>query len=245
MWQFARSIDGMAAACAVFATPVISGNVSFYNDTLGESIPPTPVVAMVGLITDATRVATSGFKRAGDVVYLLGGGKPELEGSEYLDLRHGQTGDRPPRIDLEAEKRLADLCVSLVEERLVDTAHDVSDGGLAVALAEMCMAGPKKLGGRLSASDVERVDVALFGESGCRMIVAVDQERAVRVEQLAAGAGVPVERIGVTGGNRLVIERAGAAGPSLLVDVEVTALLAASERTLPRIAEGVLAGRTC
>jgi phosphoribosylformylglycinamidine synthase len=245
MWQFARSIDGMAAACAVFGTPVISGNVSFYNDTLGESIPPTPVVAMVGLITDATRVATSGFKRAGDIVYLLGGGKPELDASEYLDLRHGQTGDRPPHIDLDAEKRLADLCVALIEARLVDTAHDVSDGGLAVALAEMCLAGSEKLGARLSAGVVERVDVALFGESGCRMIVAVDQKRAERLEHLAAQAGVPAEQIGVTGGDRLLIERAGGGGRAPLVDVEVAALFAAYERTLPRVAEGVFAGRTC
>jgi phosphoribosylformylglycinamidine synthase len=245
MWQFARSIDGMAAACAVFGTPVISGNVSFYNDTLGESIPPTPVVAMVGLIADASRVASSGFKRAGDVVYLLGEGEPELEGSEYLDLRHGQTGDRPPRIDLDAEKRLADLTVDLVGTGLVDTAHDVSDGGLAVALAEMCMASPRGLGGRVSAGAVERVDVALFGESGCRMLVAVDQKRADRLEQLAARARIPAARIGTTGGNRLVVERAGDAGRPALIDVEVAALLAASERTLPRIAEGVLTGRTC
>jgi phosphoribosylformylglycinamidine synthase len=109
----------------------------------------------------------------------------------------------------------------------------------------MCLAGSEKLGARLSAGVVERVDVALFGESGCRMIVAVDQKRAERLEHLAAQAGVPAEQIGVTGGDRLLIERAGGGGRAPLVDVEVAALFAAYERTLPRVAEGVFAGRTC
>ncbi len=244
MWQFARAIDGMAAACAVFGTPVVSGNVSFYNDTLGESIPPTPVVAMVGLIADASRIATAGFKRTGDVVYLLGGGEPELVGSEYLYLRHGLTGERPPRLDLEAEKRLADLCVRLIEQGVADTAHDVSEGGLAVALAEMCMAGIS-IGCRVDLEVGGRTDQALFGESGARIVVAVTERQAEPLERLATEAGVSAERLGTTGGNRLVLGRPGGAAGAVPIDVEIAELVQCSERTLPLIAEGASAARTC
>jgi len=238
MWQFSRAVEGMSEACRVFETPVISGNVSFYNDNQGDSIPPTPVVTMVGIVASAAHTATSAIVRENEVLFLLGGGQPQLEGSEYLMLRHCLTGDAPPPVDLGAEIRTSDLCVGFIEEGWVQTAHDVSDGGLATALAEMCLAGPG-IGCRVHVAIDGRTDQALFGESGCRILLAVQEELALKVEDAAAAAGVPLQRIGATGGNRLVIERRSeeASGP-LVVDVAVADLRRAWEKTLPEIAAG-------
>jgi phosphoribosylformylglycinamidine synthase len=235
MWELVRSIEGMAAACEVFETPVISGNVSLYNDTLGASIPPTPVVAMVGIVADAARTARSGFVAEGSIVALLGGGRPELVGSEYLSYRHGLRGDRPPAIDLDAEKKLASLCVTLIENGLCKVAHDVSDGGVAVALAEMCLVGAG-IGCSVELGAEARADLALFGESGCRILVALDASAVTRAENAAKTAGVPFRVIGETGGARLLI-RTGDAGQAR-VDVALDDLRRRREATLPAIAAG-------
>jgi phosphoribosylformylglycinamidine synthase len=241
MWQFSRAVDGMSAACRAFETPVISGNVSFYNDNQGESIPPTPVVAMVGLVADDAHFATAGFKVAGEAVYLLGAGVPTLEGSEYLYQRHGLCGDRPPPIDLDGEIRTSRLCATAIEHGWVRTAHDVSDGGLAVALAEMCLAG-SGIGCAAEITFSGRVDRALFGESGCRILVTLPEELAFDFEETAREAGVPAVRIGTTGGVRMVVDRVAKAGteaPLLrLIDVSLERLREGWEATLPAIARG-------
>jgi phosphoribosylformylglycinamidine synthase II len=241
MWQFARAVEGISEACRAFDAPVISGNVSFYNDNQGDSIPPTPVVAMVGLVTDAER--TAGIALAGRAgangsldIWLLGAGEPVLDGSEYLFVRHALTGDRPPPIDLAAEAALVSLVVGLVEEGLAAAAHDVSDGGVAVALAEMCMAGAG-VGCAVELGDAGRIDATLFGESGARILVATRPSAAERIRTAARAAGVPARRLGSSGGDRLVIRRAGEESP--LVNTRVEDLRASWEARLPAIAAGV------
>ncbi len=232
MWQFSRAVEGMSEACRVFDTPVISGNVSFYNDNQGDSIPPTPVVAMVGLVQSAERTAAVALNGADAELWLLGGGEPILEGSEYLMLEHGRTGDRPPPIDLDAESRLIDLVPGLIEEDLILAAHDVSDGGIAVALTEMAITGA------LTGVDAEapctgRVDAALFGECGERILIAIAPGDTERVKTAAKAAGVRAVRVGSSGGDRVVI-RAGAAR----LDLAATDLRERWEASLPAIAEG-------
>jgi phosphoribosylformylglycinamidine synthase len=237
MWEFVRSIEGMAAACEVFETPVISGNVSFYNDTLGSSVPPTPTVAMVGIVKNASRIARAGFERSGDLVVLLGGGRPELEGSEYLAYRHGQRGDRPPKLDLAAERATSLACVKIIEEGLARVAHDVSDGGIAVALAEMGLEGAG-IGCRVDLRARGRVDTALFGESGCQILLALDAKALPAAELIATAEDVPLVVLGETGGDRLIIRLAGDAGVVGGIDLGLTALRERREATLPLIAAG-------
>jgi len=234
MWQFSRAIDGMRDACLALDIAVISGNVSFYNDTQGVSIPPTPAVALVGLVEDATRTAKVALPGAGAVIYLLGEGQPQLKGSEYLSQRFGVTGDQPPKVDMPAERRAGELCRALIADGIVSCAHDVADGGLAVALAEMCFAGA--VGMRAAVAVGARADTALFGESGARILVAVARERAFEVEQRAALAQVPCTRLGESGGTRLVI--AAAASHDVLIDAAIEELQAGWRSTLPAIAEG-------
>ncbi|MEE8311822.1 MAG: phosphoribosylformylglycinamidine synthase subunit PurL [Candidatus Binatia bacterium] len=244
MWQFARAVEGMSEACRAFDAPVISGNVSFYNDNQGDSIPPTPVVAMVGLVADAERTAgialadreAPASADASLDVWLLGAGEPVLDGSEYLFVRHALTGDRPPPIDLAAETALVSLVVGLIEEGLAAAAHDVSDGGVAVALAEMCMAGAG-MGCDVELDDAGRIDTTLFGESGARILLATRRPDADRVRTAARAAGVPARRLGSSGGERLVIRRTGEDSP--LVNTAVQDLRASSEESLPAIAAGV------
>ncbi len=210
MWQFARAVDGMIEGCLAFDTPVISGNVSFYNDTRGESIPPTPTVAMVGLIKDSARVATAGFKVEGETVCLIGNGVPELNGSEYLFTKHGATGERPPALDLAAEVITSRVCAGLIAEGIVVTAHDVADGGIAVALAEMCLTGtgigcdvvvPAP---SVAATDsASRSDVAAFGESGCRILLSVAPANRSSVRKACEKAGIGFAQLGSTGGQSL------------------------------------------
>jgi phosphoribosylformylglycinamidine synthase len=237
MWEFVRSIEGMAAACEVFETPVISGNVSFYNDTLGSSVPPTPTVAMVGLAKDAGRIARTGFERADQLIVLLGGGRPELEGSEYLSYRHGLRGDRPPTLDLAAERATSLACVRIIEEGLARSAHDVSDGGMAVTLAEMALEG-EGIGCRVDLRVPGRVDTALFGESGCRILLAIDAKALPAAELIATAADVPLVVLGETGGDRLAIRLAGDSSVVGGIDLRLDALRKRREATLPLIAAG-------
>ena len=232
MWQFSRAIDGMAEACRAFDIAVISGNVSFYNDTQGASIPPTPTVSLVGLVADARRTARIALPGEGCEILLLGDGEPVLEGSEYLAFRHGRTGDRPPVIDLAGERRTGELCADLIAEGIVGCAHDVADGGLAVAVTEMCFAAD--IGADLAIDAGARADVALFGESGCRILVAVAPAQAATVRERAAAAGVACRLLGSSGGSTLRIRdhKDGA----VFVDVALGRLRSGWEATLPAIA---------
>ncbi len=227
MWQFILSIEGLKDACEAFGIPVVSGNVSFYNETNGLSIYPTPIVGMVGLIEPADRATTQWFKQAGDDIVLLGATKDELGGSEYLRVIHSREQGSPPLLSLETEHALHACVLRLIREGLVRSAHDCSDGGLAVALAECTMSShTRRLGAmvRLSARRL-RLDSLLFGESQSRVVLSVSPEHREMVLRVASESNVPAEVIGTVGGDRLVIEVAGDRGmPGCKIDVPVEAL---------------------
>jgi phosphoribosylformylglycinamidine synthase len=204
-YQLQECIKGMTYACQKLRVPVISGNVSLYNETRGVAIFPTPVVGMVGLIKDVSHHCSSGFKQAGDIVFLLGdpGGDAGIGSSEYLELVHGQVCGSQ-RIDMEQEKRLHTGLIKAVERGILNSAHDCSDGGLAVALAESCILG--NIGFKGAFSIKGRLDAALFGEAQSRAIVSVSPGAARRLESLAFRLKLPVARIGTAGGERLSLK---------------------------------------
>ncbi len=206
MWQFAQIIQGMRDACLALNVPVVSGNVSFYNETDGTPIYPTPTIGMVGILEKVERVVTPWFKAAGDSVVLLGRTREELGGSEYLKCVHGMTRGTPPWIDLKLERAVQQCCIEAVDQRLLCSAHDVSDGGLAVALAECCVGGPDKaLGVRIEAHEMIRSDALLFSESQSRIVVSLKDENLDRLKELAARHNVPLQVIGTVGGTRFMI----------------------------------------
>jgi phosphoribosylformylglycinamidine synthase len=215
MWQFAQAVQGIGEACRALDVPITGGNVSLYNETDGRAIYPTPVIGVVGLLEHADRVLSRQFKRAGDTIILLGESRGELGGSEYLKVVHGLVQGLPPALDLSAARALHDLLVNLAEQRLIQSAHDCSDGGLAVALAESCF-GTGGVGAEAAIHGAGEVGVpalaemaALFGESASRVIVSATPDDATEVLERAAAAGVPARMIGQTGGNLLRISVAG------------------------------------
>ncbi|OMD75271.1 MULTISPECIES: phosphoribosylformylglycinamidine synthase subunit PurL [Paenibacillus] len=207
-WQMERAVDGMAEACRVLDTPVIGGNVSLYNENTTGSIYPTPVVGMVGLVADTDHITTQGFKQEGDSILLLGVTKAELGGSEFQYAVHGVTEGRPPALDLATEKKLLNAVLTSIRGGLVRSAHDLSEGGLAVALAESCISGGIGANVELSANGL-RSDVALFSESQSRIVLTAAPERAEELKAAIAASGVPVEIIGTVGGDRLRVNLDG------------------------------------
>ncbi len=206
MWQFREAVRGLRDACNALGVPVVSGNVSFYNETDGRSIPPTPTVAMVGLLADLNQHITQWFKGEGDVVMLLGRTREELGGCEYLTLEHGLVRGTPPWIDLSVEIQVQQVCLQAIREGLIRSAHDVSEGGLAVALAEKCISGPgEPLGAEIEMEAAMRPDAWLFGESQSRIVVSVRRKHAGRVRELARAADVPCTVLGEVRGRRLRI----------------------------------------
>jgi phosphoribosylformylglycinamidine synthase len=219
MWSFSEVIDGMAEACRELETPVVSGNVSFYNETEGRGIHPTPVIGMVGLVEDVRRVVTHGFKREGHLVALVGTSGDDLSATEYEATVLGRTveemiasGAGVPRLDLGRERAVERAVLLAAEEGLLQSAHDCSDGGLAVALAECCFSslGRGAVGASIelsgSSSSVELSTAAhLFGETPSRVVVSFEESQRTRLERIAAQAGAPLHVIGRTGGSSLRI----------------------------------------
>ncbi len=204
-YRMQEVIHGMAVACQVLGTPVISGNVSLYNETGGQAVYPTPVVGMLGLLDDVSRDCRPGLTNEGDELFLLGAPLEQpaatLAASEYLKLEHGLIGGRL-EIDLDLEARVQRAALAAVRQGLATACHDCSDGGLAVALAEMCLAG----GQGLDASDapaVSRLDAALFGEAQSRILVAVPPTRREELLAIAGGLNMPAAFVGRAGGERL------------------------------------------
>jgi phosphoribosylformylglycinamidine synthase len=204
-WQFREAVRGMSDACRTLGVPVISGNVSFYNETEGTSIYPTPAVAMVGVIPSLSGLPEATFQREGDRVVLLGEDRSEFGGAAYLRLLHGIEQGRPPEVDLDAELRLAKLLRSLVARGLIKTAHDLSEGGFLISLAEACF-GRRPLGVRV---EVPLAGADLFSESQGRAILACPPAHLDRVLQAAETAGVPAREIGETGGDALEVRSGG------------------------------------
>ena len=207
MWQFAQVIQGMRAACLALNVPVVSGNVSFYNETDGVPIHPTPTIGMVGILDKVERLVTPWFKSSGDVVVMLGRTREELGGSEYLQWLHGLTRGTPPWIDLKMEQAVQRCCLEAIDHGILRSAHDISDGGLAVALAECCIGGPEKpLGVRVQTHEMIRADALLFSESQSRIIVSLKEEDMGRLQEIGTRHNVPVQQIGVVGGTRFSIQ---------------------------------------
>ncbi len=207
MWQFAEAIEGMVEACRELETPVVSGNVSFYNETRGTAIHPTPTIVMVGLLDDCAASAGPAWAEAGDLIALLGEVGGELGGSEYLARVHGLERGLPPRLDWGLEKAVQAACRAGIAAGLFRSAHDCADGGLAVALTECSLEGPGRDGGPIGANvrltAEGRPDAVLFGESASRILVSFRPEHQARAEALAREAGAPFAVIGEVGGNRI------------------------------------------
>ena len=201
MWQFSQAVEGLSDACLELGIPVTGGNVSFYNQTGSTPIHPTPVVGVLGIIDDVDRRVPSGWQDDGHNVYLLGTTRLELDGSAWAGVVHGHLGGRPPAVDLAGERALAGLLHAAAFEGLIDSAHDLSEGGLAAALAEGVLRFG--IGARVWLDDIlarDGVDAAtaLFSESTGRAIVTVPRDEDVKFRGLCEGRGYPVLRIGVT-----------------------------------------------
>jgi phosphoribosylformylglycinamidine synthase len=201
MWQFSQAVDGLSDGCLELGVPVTGGNVSFYNQTGDQPIFPTPVVGVLGIIDDVARRIPSGWQDAGDNIYLLGVTSTELSGSQWAGTIHDHLGGRPPAVDLAQEKKLAELIHAGSQQSLIGSAHDLSSGGLAQALAEATMRFG--VGARVWLNEIQERDgvdaaTALFSESTGRVIVSVPREDDVKFRGLCEGRGYPVLRIGVT-----------------------------------------------
>jgi phosphoribosylformylglycinamidine synthase II len=241
MWQFVLAVEGLKDACEALNVPIVSGNVSLYNETNGLSIYPTPMIGMVGLIDHVDHAMTQWFKEPGDTIILLGTTREDLGGTEYLKILHHREQGSPPLLNLETEKAVQACTVHLIRSGLVQSAHDCSDGGLAVALAECCVSGPEhKLGAVVQLQlDRLRCDALLFGESQSRVVLSVKPEQAQQVLETARGMGVQAARLGEVGGDRLIINVAGGrSSPHTRIDVDLEVLFHhwahSLERTLTR-----------
>jgi len=206
MWQFSESVDGIAEACQVLEIPVVSGNVSFYNETEGKGIFPTPTIGMVGIVEDVRLATPSYFQREGDLILLLGENGEELGGSEYLALLHRLEAGAPPRLDLAREEAVHLACIEAISEGLVSSAHDCSEGGLAVALAEACFHPAVLLGAEVRVTAGNRLDALLFGETQSRIVLSLPKSSLPRAEKIFASREVPHSVLGIVGKERLKIQ---------------------------------------
>lgn len=244
-YQLEQAIRGIAAACETFGAPVISGNVSLYNETLGTPVYPTPVIGMLGLIDDVEQRCDAGFRRAGDLVVLLSPATAAdeaagLAGCEYLKVVHGIVAGRP-RIELEAERAVQQCTLAAIRAGLLASAHDCSTGGLAVTLAECAAWGGLGLaadahdatGGEAQDATAPRRDAALFGEQQSRIVVSLDPARLAELERLAQEHGVRLTRLGVAGGDRLQVMG--------LIDLSLASVSDALEHGIPDALQAAMA----
>jgi len=227
MWQFVESIRGLADACRAFETPVTGGNVSFYNEAGESAIWPTTMVGVVGLLEDY-RLAVGHEFGTGSWVYALGETFPELGGSAFAEVVLGVVAGRPPALDMDRERRLHRLLVELAGADLIQSAHDCAEGGLAVALTECAIAGGT--GFAVGLVGDQPPHIGLFSESASRVVVSVAPERAVALEDTAAAFGVPIARLGETGGPRIVLDG--------LLEITVDEIAAVYEGAIPALLGG-------
>jgi phosphoribosylformylglycinamidine synthase II len=216
MWAFSETIDGITEACQAFETPVISGNVSFYNETDGRGILPTPTIGMVGLIEDTRKIITCGFKDEGDLIAILGETKDDLAASEFAQTVLGLTTDEliengiVPNLDLDLEKRVQATCLKLADEYALKSAHDCSDGGLAVCIAESCFSSlnRKAVGAEIELNDDENLSVesVLFGETPSRIVISFAVDKLEIIEKTAKEHDCPFQIIGKISGANLNIK---------------------------------------
>jgi phosphoribosylformylglycinamidine synthase len=224
MWQFSQVIDGMSDACLALKTPVVGGNVSFYNESRGSNIDPTPVIGTIGLIDELKRPPGAGLASGARLV-LVGPRSDVLTASRWARDKHGHVGGELPPLDLELHKTLVDFVTGVVNDELVAGAHDVADGGLAVALAEMAIAGG-------CGAQVDGIDGhgELFSEASSRVVLVVHDEQLQEFEDRLEEADLPFAHIGVANGDRLYI---GGSNLMPLIDVAIADLQSARENAVP------------
>jgi phosphoribosylformylglycinamidine synthase II len=240
-WQFKRAIEGIVDACTSLHLPVVSGNVSLYNETPDSVIHPSPLIGMIGVLSDVNKHTGMGFKHAGDMIVLIGTCRDELGGSEYLATIHGAEAGVPPHLDLEREVGVQKLTLAAIRAGLVHSAHDCSDGGLAVALAESAIVG--QMGAHIELPDsIEekpntRLDSVLFGETQSRIVLSLPSENWPRLQEMARHAHVHVSYLGRVGGERFLISDARAGGIHTLVDVPLDHATDAYKNAISRLME--------
>jgi phosphoribosylformylglycinamidine synthase len=238
MGQFSQVVDGLAEACTALDTPITGGNVSLYNETLGEGIYPTPVVGVVGILEDVRDAMTFHFRRPGSEVYLFSGAPPtsaadaeiQFGSSEYAKEVLGEVWGLPPSLDLQKEAALQKCLRELIQTHLIESAHDCADGGLAVALAESAFVA--RIGAEidLKAANSLPTEAILFGEGASRVVISCDSTKSAAIQQVAVKWDVQAERIGHTIPERLTIKIGG----KLAVDAGVSELKQVWERALPK-----------
>ena len=232
-WQFQKCIEGLSAACQALNTPVISGNVSFYNENPKGAVDPTPMVGMVGLIEDAEKCVTQNFKNENDVIVLLGSPEGNLAGSEYLYQVHGLKKGNP-QINIEKEKAVQEACYEAIQSGIIASAHDCSEGGLAVCLAESCISNEGRLLGTLIElkdlrTDTLRMDEVLFGESSSRIVVSLNKKNLALLERIAHKHLVPYYLLGTVRGKRLIVKNNNIE----IIDLHVSTLSATWRNAIP------------
>ncbi len=198
-YQMREAVLGMAEACALFETPVTGGNVSLFNETDGRAIYPTPVIGMVGVVEDVDHITRAGFSEPGDTILLLGSNTDEIGGSEYLYVIADLVAGHPPRVDLEAERSLQRAVLDMIHQRLLASAHDCSEGGLACTLAESALGSERPFGVDVTVDDDVSPVGAFFGEAHGRVVVSCGPDKASAVLETAQRHGVPVRIIGTVG----------------------------------------------
>ena len=208
-YSFAEAVAGMGEACRVFNTPVTGGNVSFYNEDSERAVFPTPTIGMIGLVEDIDHITTQWFKDAGDTILLVGDNCEHIGASEYLHTIFRQNRGEVPALDLTTEKKLQETLLVAIRSGLVKSAHDCSDGGLAVALAECCISGvlhgEKQQGAYIELQSDMDIAALLFGETQSRAVITAEKKDAMKLKKIASKNLVPFTEIGETGGDRLII----------------------------------------
>ncbi len=214
---FSEAVAGMGEACRVFETPVTGGNVSFYNEDPDRAVFPSPVIGMIGLIEDTSHITTQWFEKEGDTIFLLGENKEHLGASEYLHTIFRHTKGQVPELDLQAERKMQDALLDAIKKGLIRSAHDCSEGGLAIALAECCISNKEnQIGAQITLDDKIRTDCLLFGEVQSRVVISCDPVSAEHIAKHFEGMNVPCAKIGKVGGKNLKINN--------LVDIELAAM---------------------
>lgn len=234
-WQFAQAILGMGEACRKFDTPVTGGNVSFYNESPEAAVYPTPTIGMVGLVEDLNHITTSFFKDEGDIIFLLGEDKEEIGGSEYLKVIHNKVAGDCPQINLDKEKKLQEILLKLIRKGLIKSAHDISEGGIGVALAECCIINQgKMLGCEVEIPIKSRKDFSLFSESQSRIIITTSASNSPKLEhelklelEPEHSSRIKFTRLGTVGGSSLKIKN--------IFEITLTELSDIYYETIPRI----------
>ena len=230
-WQFAEAIAGMGEACRFFDTPVTGGNVSFYNESPDRAVYPTPTIGMLGLVEDLSHITTSYFKNEGDLIYALGEDKEELGGSEYLKVIYNKVEGNSPQIDLPIEKKLQDTVLELIRKRLINSAHDISEGGIVCALAECCIINDEKMiGAEVTIPLKSRKDFSYFSETQSRIIVSISKNKKDEFEKVLQSAKQKFIGLGKVGGSSLKINDD--------INVSLSEISDLYFNTIPRIMSG-------